>query len=117
MKKETASDRRFAQADKEALFTVGAYVLYFVWWYAFAYGLGGGDPASYTYICGLPAWFFLSCIVGYPLISLVLWLMVRFVFKDVPLDAAPQDAVSQGAVSQDAGALPPPGGDAGGGHV
>ena len=39
-----------------------------------------------TYIFGLPAWFFLSCIAGYPLLSALLWFMVRRFFKDIPLD-------------------------------
>lgn len=63
-----------------------AYALYFVWWYAFAYGLGGGNPDDYTYVLGLPAWFFYSCIVGYPLITLTLWGMVRLFFKEMPLE-------------------------------
>ena len=70
----------------EALLTLGAYGLYFVWWYACAYGLGDGDPEGYDYIFGLPAWFFLSCIAGYPLLSALLWFMVRRFFKDIPLD-------------------------------
>ena len=57
-----------------------------VWWYACAYGLGDGDPEGYDYIFGLPAWFFLSCIAGYPLLSALLWFMVRRFFKDIPLD-------------------------------
>lgn len=73
-------------ANREALLTLGAYGLYFVWWYACAYGLGDGDPEGYTYIFGLPAWFFLSCIAGYPLLSALLWFMVRRFFKDIPLD-------------------------------
>ena len=54
--------------------------------YACAYGLGDGDPEGYDYIFGLPAWFFLSCIAGYPLLSALLWFMVRRFFKDIPLD-------------------------------
>lgn len=86
MSKPFKPDRRYAQANREALLTLGAYGLYFVWWYVCAYGLGGGDPEGYAYIWGLPAWFFLSCIVGYPLLSLLLWGMVRLFFKNIPLD-------------------------------
>ena len=78
---------RFAQANVEALITLGLYLGYFVWWYAFAYGLGSGNPDEYSYICGLPAWFFYSCIVGYPLLTLALWLVIRLFFHDMPLDA------------------------------
>ena len=72
MNKPFKQDWRYAQANREALLTLGAYGLYFVWWYACAYGLGHGDPEGYDYIFGLPAWFFLSCIAGYPLLSALL---------------------------------------------
>ena len=61
MNKPFKQDWRYAQANREALLTLGAYGLYFVWWYACAYGLGGGDPEGYDY-------------------------MVRRFFKDIPLD-------------------------------
>ncbi len=86
MSEENKRGGREAQADKEALLTLGAYALYFLWWYAFAYGLGGGDPEEYSYVLGLPAWFFYSCIVGYVLLSLLLWIMIRVFFRDIPLD-------------------------------
>ena len=79
-------DGRFAQADREALIALGAYVLYFLWWYATAYGMGDGDPQSYSRIMGMPAWFFYSCIVGYPLITLFLWGLMRLFFRNMPLD-------------------------------
>ena len=74
MNKPFKQDWRYAQANREALLTLGAY------------GLGDGDPEGYDYIFGLPAWFFLSCIAGYPLLSALLWFMVRRFFKDIPLD-------------------------------
>ena len=80
-------DRRYPQADREAWITLGLYGVYFVWWYACAYGLGGGDPEEYTYVCGFPAWFFYSCVLGYPVLTLVLWFVVRYFFKKMPLDA------------------------------
>jgi uncharacterized membrane protein YhdT len=83
---EIPIDKRYAQADKEAVLALVAYALYFVWWYACAYGLGDGDPELYSYVLGLPSWFFYSCIVGYPLITLVLWVMVRCCFKNIPLE-------------------------------
>jgi uncharacterized membrane protein YhdT len=79
-------DETAAQSRKEALLTLGVYLLYFLWWYAFAYGLGDGDPAGYSSVLGLPAWFFYSCVLGYLVFSLLLWLVVRLFFKDIPLD-------------------------------
>lgn len=80
-----AQDKRYAQANKEALLSLAVYAVYFVWWYATAYGLGEGNPDEYRYVCGFPEWFFYSSIVGYPLITLVLWAVVRFGFKNMPL--------------------------------
>jgi uncharacterized membrane protein YhdT len=80
-------NQRFSQANKEALFTLALYALYFLWWYGFAYGLGSGDPKDYSYILGFPAWFFLSCIAGCPVLSLLLWLVLRKYFRDMPLDS------------------------------
>jgi uncharacterized membrane protein YhdT len=80
-------DQRNRQSDREALLALAVYALYFAWWYVFGYCMGGGSPEDYDYIFGFPAWFFYSCLVGYPLITLLLWVMVRFFFKDIPLEA------------------------------
>lgn len=80
-------DKRGRQANREALLALAVYALYFAWWYACGYGLGSGDPETYDYVFGFPAWFFYSCIVGYPLITLLLWAVIRFLFRDIPLDA------------------------------
>lgn len=68
---------------KETWIVLALYLLFFLWWYVSAYGLGGGDPLEYEYILGFPAWFFYSCIVGYLGISVILWLTVRLFFKDI----------------------------------
>ena len=96
---EIEQDKRYAQANKEALLSLGVYALYFMWWYVCAYGMGSGDPAQYSYVWGLPAWFFYSCLVGYPLITLLLWAVVRFGFKNMPLDEEelPEENVSDSA--------------------
>ncbi|MFV0421074.1 YhdT family protein [Oleidesulfovibrio sp.] len=85
-------DQRFIQANKEAVFALGVYALYFLWWYFCAYGMGDGDPEQYNYVLGLPEWFFYSCIVGYPLITLVLWGIVRLFYKEMPLDDTTEDS-------------------------
>lgn len=77
---------RFTQTSKEALWGVGLFIVYFLWWYGFGYGLGSGDPAEYTYVLGLPAWFFWSCVAGFVVFFLVSWGIVCFFFKDMPLD-------------------------------
>ncbi|WP_295637383.1 YhdT family protein [uncultured Mailhella sp.] len=80
----------FRQADREALITLGLYVFFFVWWTVFAFGLGSGDPEEYSYVFGLPAWFFYSCVLGYPVMTGILWIVVRRFFADIPLDE-PED--------------------------
>lgn len=80
------TDRRFRQANFEALCSVVLAVLFFVWWYAFAYGLGSGDPAQYRRVLGLPEWFFYSSVLGPVLFCLLAALMVKFLFKNVSLD-------------------------------
>ena len=35
-------------------------------------------------------WFFYSCVLGYPVACLLVWGLVRFFFKDMPLDDASQ---------------------------
>ena len=86
------ANKRYKQADREALITLAVYIFFFLWWTLFAFGLGSGSPEDYTYIFGLPAWFFYSCVLGYPVVSLLLWVVVRRFFKDIPLDPGAQSA-------------------------
>ena len=79
------TDRRFKQAGFEALCSVVLAVLFFVWWYVFAYGLGSGDPAQYRFVMGFPEWFFYSSIAGPIIFCFAAWLMVKFLFKEVSL--------------------------------
>lgn len=78
-------DRRFRQANFEALCSVVLALSFFVWWYAFAYGLGSGDPAHYRFVLGLPEWFFYSSVAGPTLFCVLAWLMVKLLFKNVSL--------------------------------
>jgi len=70
------------QLNKEALYTIGMFILFFIWWYVCAYGLA---DAAWT-VFGLPAWFFMSCVVGWVLCCVGVWFMVKKIFKDVDLD-------------------------------
>lgn len=74
------------QINKEALITLGLYVCFFVWWFAFAYGIGLKDVSEYKYILGFPSWFFYSCILGYVVISISLYLVVKKFFKDIDFE-------------------------------
>ena len=88
-------NKRFKQADREALITLGVYGFFFLWWTLFAFGLGSGDPEQYTYVLGMPAWFFYSCVLGYPVVSVLLWIVIKRTFTDMPLDASTNDPAGE----------------------
>ena len=84
------------QLNKEALLTVGLYVLYFAWWYFFAYHFGEKDVAKYRYILGLPEWFFYSCVLGLIVINALVFIVVKVFFRDIPLDESKVRTASKG---------------------
>mgnify|MGYP003470829352 FL=1 len=79
-------DKRFKIANREAMIGIILVLINFIWWYAFAYGMGGGVPKSYTYILGMPAWFFYSCVIGFILMVVLVTCVVKFLFKEVSFD-------------------------------
>lgn len=79
-------DKRFKIAHREAWIGVILVVINFIWWYGFGYGLGSKKVENYSYIFGLPAWFFYSCILGSVVVIVLVILAVKFFFKDVPFD-------------------------------
>lgn len=76
----------FKIAHREALIGIGLVIFNFIWWYGFAYGLGSKDPTEYTYILGLPSWFFYSCVLGFIVMSILVTVIVKTWFEDIPLD-------------------------------
>jgi uncharacterized membrane protein YhdT len=86
---------RFKIANREAWVGCTLAIFNMVWWYGFAYGLGSKPPEEYHYILGLPAWFFLSCIVGFLVMVILVILIVKFVLKEVPFEDEPK-AMEQG---------------------
>ena len=79
-------DRRFRQADREALWSVALTAGYFLWWFGFAYGLGSGPDAGTRLLWGLPVWFTASCVLGGPVFLIAVAWVVRRVFVGLPLD-------------------------------
>lgn len=79
-------DYRFKIANREALIGVGLVIFNFIWWFAFAYGLGSKDPEEYTYVFGMPAWFFYSCVVGFIVMAVLVAVVVSKWFVEVPFD-------------------------------
>lgn len=76
---------RDIQIGKEVKITALLYLFYFVWWYFFAYSYGE-NVEEYTYILGLPTWFFMSCVAGLVVINILVYLCVKYFFKDMDLD-------------------------------
>ncbi|MCR4962547.1 MAG: YhdT family protein [Firmicutes bacterium] len=75
------------QLKKEALLTALLYVLFFIWWYATAYGFAD----SPVRVLGLPLWFFLSCIVGWLLCVAGTVILVKKGFKNIDLNQFDED--------------------------
>ena len=79
-------DRRFKVAHKEAVIGVVLVSINFLLWFGFAYGMGSGDPREYSYILGMPAWFFYSCIIATLISTLLVILSVKYFFKEVSFE-------------------------------
>jgi len=76
MDKDSKRNSISKQINKEVLITIGLYLTYFIWWYYFAY----------EYSSGLPEWFFYSCVVGLVLINILVYICIKFFFKDINFD-------------------------------
>ena len=74
-------DKRFLQAHREARWAFGLAVAYLLAWLLAAY-LPGDEPG----ITGLPRWFELACLAVPLLFLLLCALMVRFIYRDIPLE-------------------------------
>lgn len=79
-------DNHFRIAHKEAKIGVALVIINFLMWFGFAYGLGSGDPASYHFVFGMPAWFFYSCIFTFIVMVILVILCVKFLFKEVSFE-------------------------------
>ncbi|MET4559710.1 YhdT family protein [Lysinibacillus parviboronicapiens] len=79
-------DQRFKIAHREALIGIALVIVNFAIWYGFAYGLGAGNPTSYTYVLGFPAWFFYSCMAGTIFMIVLICVVMKLFFKEVSFD-------------------------------
>ncbi|MFD2044229.1 YhdT family protein [Ornithinibacillus salinisoli] len=79
-------DYRFKIANREALIGVGLVIFNFIWWFAFAYGMGSKDYEQYSYVLGLPDWFFYSCVLGFVVMVVLVTFIVKVFFVEVPFD-------------------------------
>ncbi len=82
--KTTAEKNR--QIRREVKASILLYCAFFLWWYCTGYGIAEmGTPETYTYICGLPLWFFLSSVAGYVLFCFASIFVVKKFFCDFSL--------------------------------
>lgn len=79
-------DKRFKIAHREAIIGVVLVIINFLWWFGFAYGMGSGNPKDYRYVLGMPEWFFYSCIIGFIIMAILIFFVVKFMFKEVSFD-------------------------------
>ncbi|MDE5416052.1 YhdT family protein [Alkalihalobacterium chitinilyticum] len=86
MSKIDQNDPRFKIANREALIGVGLVIFNFVWWFGFAYGLGSSPVEEYSYVFGMPAWFFYSCVVGFVVMAIIVIIMVKKFFVEVDFE-------------------------------
>lgn len=83
--KDIPDDPRFKICFKEAMMVIGFWWVFVIATLLIMYTAGAGDPGTYSYVCGLPLWFFLVCLLIFCCIGVVVFL-VKKVFQDFSLD-------------------------------
>ena len=81
--KHLTEKEKYRQCNKEALISLAIFTGYAIWWYLTGFGLW--EKGVDVWICGLPLWFVLSCIVGWVLCVVAVTLVVKFCFKNFDL--------------------------------
>ncbi|GBU12651.1 inner membrane protein [Enterobacterales bacterium] len=74
-------DKRFLQANREARWALGLTLAYLLSWCLAAY-----LPDNKQGITGLPHWFEMACLLVPLIFVLLSWLMVRVIYRDMPLE-------------------------------
>lgn len=83
--KDVKVDERFLIAKREMLITFAVQVAYTIVMLVVGYSLGKGDPRNYTFIAGMPAWWFWALVITAGFLVVVYYL-VRRVFKDMSVE-------------------------------
>ena len=91
--KKKEQEWRFKIANREALYGCALALINFLWLFGFAYGMGSKPPEEYTYILGFPAWIFFSLIFGTFLMFVLVFIVVKFMLKDISLEDEEEDEV------------------------
>ena len=94
-KHEFVEDPRYKQCNKEAIYAAILGILNVVWWFGWGYGLGSKPVEEYSYIMGLPTWFFMSSVVGAILFTILTFVMVDKLFKNMTLEDMTEEEVKR----------------------
>lgn len=86
---------RYKQCNKEAWMGLGLGILNLIWWFSWGYGLGSKPVPEYTYMMGFPTWFFMSCIVGSILFSILTVVVINKYFKNMSLEALSEEEIEE----------------------
>lgn len=73
-------DERIQQSKKEAIQFIISWVIMSVWSWAWAFYGASNSPTEYTYIFGIPKWFFMVTVVTvvvYPIFLIIQALRVK----------------------------------------
>ncbi|MCQ1530729.1 YhdT family protein [Lutispora saccharofermentans] len=82
--KEIEMDERFIICEKEMKLVFIIQILFTVLSVAAAYLLGRGNPEDYTYIMGLPAWWFAVISISLIFLGTVIYI-TKFILVDMDL--------------------------------
>lgn len=81
---EIEVDPRFRICEKEMKLAFGVQIAFTLISVFVAYSLGSGDPKNYTYIMGLPAFWFASIVILFIFLGIIIFITKK-VFKDMDL--------------------------------
>jgi uncharacterized membrane protein YhdT len=96
--KDIEIDPRFIVAAKEMYISYLFQILYTVTIISIAFGFGGKDLGEYTFIFGMPSWWFGTVVATILFIVLLVVLCTR-VFKEISIEAYTMDTHDKGGQS------------------
>lgn len=72
---------KFIQMNKEARYTAYITIAIIAFWWIMAFGI-----SENAYFLSLPLWFWGACIDTYFFTIILVWLLIKFVFRNFSLD-------------------------------
>ncbi|MBK5251671.1 MAG: YhdT family protein [Peptostreptococcaceae bacterium] len=82
---EIEVDPRFVICEKEMKLVFSIQLAFTTVMITLGYFLGRGDPKDYTYILGMPTWWFVSIVTSFIFFGIIVY-VVKFKFQDMSLD-------------------------------